>query len=431
MIFSSATAIKTAPLYQIVESLQSKGAKCWFAPNEAIGRYAKDIVHAIRESKVFLLCLSENSATSDQVLNEIETCYAQNKRREGNPILIEPLCIGEINIDDPIFDEINYYIRRINFIMPSSPTPSNIATEVMRVCNHALGIKKKPEVERFKSGYYTNEYELNRLNLQGKFALKFDSGIYEKVLSKYESPVVLDVGCSRGDLIIDRLQRFTKQFTLLGIDRNEVNINLAKEKYQKDNINFLQIDLESSDFMDELIDGMDNLGIEKFDVINFSMVLLHIQNVGRTLRKFRRLLKDDGYIVVIDIDDGFNMYYPDPNGLFKKLDELFLKDKSAGNRYTGRELYSHLIAAGYSKVSMEKFGRSTANFTEEEKKDYYIFNFEYIIEDYKEMLAEDPTNTELAYDLEWLEENMPEILNLYNSPEFCMFDGKIGFIAQK
>ena len=113
-----------AVVSDIVESLQSKGAKCWFAPNEAIGRYAKDIVHAIRESKVFLLCLSENSATSDQVLNEIETCYAQNKRREGNPILIEPLCIGEINIDDPIFDEINYYIRRINFIMPSSPTPS-------------------------------------------------------------------------------------------------------------------------------------------------------------------------------------------------------------------------------------------------------------------------------------------------------------------
>ncbi len=41
----------------IVSSLESAGATCWYAPRDVMGRYAKAIVDAIGNAKIFLLCL--------------------------------------------------------------------------------------------------------------------------------------------------------------------------------------------------------------------------------------------------------------------------------------------------------------------------------------------------------------------------------------
>ena len=53
----------------IVSALEAKGIKCWIAPRDVIGPYAKAITDAIKSSKIFLLCLSHNSAVSEHVLN--------------------------------------------------------------------------------------------------------------------------------------------------------------------------------------------------------------------------------------------------------------------------------------------------------------------------------------------------------------------------
>ena len=59
----------------IVASLEAVGAKCWYAPRDVVGRYAKAIVDAIGQARIFLLCLSQNSAVSEHVLNEVEMAY--------------------------------------------------------------------------------------------------------------------------------------------------------------------------------------------------------------------------------------------------------------------------------------------------------------------------------------------------------------------
>lgn len=116
----------------VVLQLESAGAKCWYAPRDVVGRYAKAIVDAIGNCKVFLLCLSKNAAISEHVLNEVEIAYHKEKTSSAD-LLIEPLCIESIDLDAPEFDEIMYYIRRINFISPKNlSSPQAIAQEVIK-----------------------------------------------------------------------------------------------------------------------------------------------------------------------------------------------------------------------------------------------------------------------------------------------------------
>lgn len=155
---------------EIVSYIESMGVKCWYASRDSVGRYAKAIVEAIGRAKIFLLCLSKKSAVSEHVLNEIEMAY-NKKRTADDALLIEPLCIEPIDIDSPEFDEIMYYIRRINFISPSnSLSAKDIAKEVLKKNKGYLKTEEKTKQERTESLYFSSERENVRLQLQHRRA---------------------------------------------------------------------------------------------------------------------------------------------------------------------------------------------------------------------------------------------------------------------
>ena len=189
----------------IVASLEAVGAKCWYAPRDVVGRYAKAIVDAIGQARIFLLCLSQNSAVSEHVLNEVEMAY--NKKRTASDLLIEPLCLEVLDLDAPEFDEIMYYIRRINFIAPSNLASSKaIAQEIITKNKDFLKLENiHIKKERTKSAYFTSERETARLELQTRLLRKFDGEIYRQVFEEYEEPDILDVGCGNGSMIFDRM----------------------------------------------------------------------------------------------------------------------------------------------------------------------------------------------------------------------------------
>ena len=43
----------------IVQALESKGIKCWYAPRDVVSKYAGDIVKAIEDCKIFLLIMNK------------------------------------------------------------------------------------------------------------------------------------------------------------------------------------------------------------------------------------------------------------------------------------------------------------------------------------------------------------------------------------
>ncbi len=67
---------------------------------------------------------------------------------------------------------------------------------------------------------------------------------------------------------------------------------------------FLTLDVEQEDFASLLKPVMEEEGIGGFDVINCSMVVLHMQNPVSALSRLRTLLAPNGTVIVRDIDDG-------------------------------------------------------------------------------------------------------------------------------
>jgi TolB-like protein/Flp pilus assembly protein TadD len=79
-VFISYASQDVAVADRIVETLERHGLKCWIAPRDVVPgeSYAGAIVHAIDATKVIVLVLSENAASSQHVLREVER--ASSKR---------------------------------------------------------------------------------------------------------------------------------------------------------------------------------------------------------------------------------------------------------------------------------------------------------------------------------------------------------------
>jgi TolB-like protein len=73
-VFISYASQDVAVANAVVETLERHGVKCWIAPRDVVPGelYAGAIVHAIDAAKVIVLVLSENAATSQHVLREVE-----------------------------------------------------------------------------------------------------------------------------------------------------------------------------------------------------------------------------------------------------------------------------------------------------------------------------------------------------------------------
>jgi TolB-like protein/Flp pilus assembly protein TadD len=80
----------------IVEALERQGLKCWIAPRDVVPgeSYAGAIVHAIDATKLIVLVLSENAATSQHVLREVER--ASSKR---HPVVAFRIDLAPMPVD--------------------------------------------------------------------------------------------------------------------------------------------------------------------------------------------------------------------------------------------------------------------------------------------------------------------------------------------
>lgn len=416
---------------EIVSYIESMGVKCWYASRDCVGRYAKAIVEAIGRAKIFLLCLSKKSAVSEHVLNEIEMAY-NKKRTADDALLIEPLCIEPIDIDSPEFDEIMYYIRRINFISPSnSLSAKDIAKEVLKKNKGYLKTEEKTKQERTESLYFSSERENVRLQLQTQLLRKFDGDVYKSIFDKYESPDILDLGCGNADMIFDRLSDFHNDFRLMGIDRDEEKVREAEQRYGKKGVSFYAADAEGADFEERIAEAMKNEGIEKFDIINIAMLLLHLKSECSLLRKLRRLLKPNGIIVIRDIDDGINFAYPDYDGSFERIYKICENNETSGERRNGRQIYTNLYRAGFRKIELVKSGFSTIGLDYEEKEAFWGMYFKFILGDIQWMHSKYPQNLAIEEDCEWYLERYDDLFEEFMKDDFVFSLGFQIYTAQK
>ena len=269
----------------------------------------------------------------------------------------------------------------------------------MKRCEGQIGEMK----ERGKHRYHDAdaEKELEFLQLQQKLIFDFDKDVYDQILKGKDNLCILDVGCNAGAQIMAHFCEDERVKQIVGIERDYGAVDLAKEKYPQGIFGCL--DVESSNFEGLFEKFLSDNNIQKFDMINISMLLLHLENPTKLLKFLKKHLKNDGIVFIRDIDDGLNLAYPDKDGMFGRMTQICEYCDMLGFRKSGRQIYSYLKEAGYDNVSLKKVGLSTTNMNFEEKSAFFEVYFGYIPTALEKTLERNPNLVQAREDLEWVE----------------------------
>lgn len=196
---------------------------------------------------------------------------------------------------------------------------------------------------------------------------------------------------------------------------------------------FIADEFETEDYIEKVEELMESQGVQGFDIIDLTLILKDLPEPEKTLRRLTRLLNPDGGIIYIrELDDDYVDAYPDERGLIKKLKELLILDEGAGNRNTGKKIYTYLKRAGADKVFIADEIISTANHKPQFQLAICHNYFSYLIPELEKVAADTEENRSHpnyrkfveAYD--WLCDNYDDVESLFCSQDFYF---RAGYVA--
>lgn len=288
--------------------------------------------------------------------------------------------------------------------------------------------------QRYKNLYFSSEdkLEIRRLRVQQNLMKQFDQGVYDKVLSCYPGATVLDVGSNNGDFIMDRAVQAGDVAKLVGLEYDQTAVDAANRKHgQEGRISFHCCDVESNDWEFQLEQIMEEKGIDQFDILNISMVILHLKNPYKLLKTLRQYLRKGGAVIIKDIDDGLNLAYPDEGAHFQRVFDICMQNEESGFRHSGRQIFTLLRRAGYQNVCLERAGLSTISMDYEERSALFDVYFSFILEDLKLMAQRYPTDKHIQKELEWYSDFYDDLEQQFQDPAFFFNLGFMLYTAQK
>ena len=269
---------------------------------------------------------------------------------------------------------------------------------------------------------YTAEFEgtkerLARLREQQKSYYDFDMKVINKLLEDKGDIVVLDLGCSNGELAFSRFSDECYK-TVIGVDINEQDIRLASNANYGDKFHFFNYDLESEDFIKNIKNELDKLGIKKVDFIFMALVLHHLKNPEEILTSLRELLNEDGKIFIRGSDDGGKLCYPGNDlmfELFTRYNELI---KSTNDRQNGRKLFHQLYQAGFKDIKLHYSVFDTCECSKEEKMSYFKIGFNFRKLRLEEIKRLNPDNIAIQNEVAWQLEAINKIKEMFLKDDF-------------
>jgi len=410
----------------LVNKLESKGLKCWYAPRNINGRYAKAIAEGINHCKVFLLILNHRSAISEEVLNEVE--LAHNVAKQTHYAVMQPILTEQLDFDLPDYGEMMYHVRRIQFVNAiGNADYDKLVDDIINSQPQLI----KNATQRVSSQYVVQDIEDERLKIQNVLLDNFDNDVYERVFTSYNAPTIMDVGCGTGKMMLHKVAD-REISCYLGIDKSKRQVNRAINlNYGIENVHFHEVDVESGNFTSEICILMEKLDVSSFDIINVSMLLLHIKKPDKLLSALNKCLSDQGTLIIRDIDDGLNFAYPDPENAFERIYKICEYDEQSGNRRNGRQIFYDLKKAGFKDIKLERQGLSSIGMNEFEKESFFQMYFPFIRENCKIMSEKYPKNKEYKEDSVWYDANFSDIHNLFLQPDFIFSLGFMTYTAKK
>lgn len=414
---------------ELADKIESSYEKTsWYAQRDIKGaqNYTKILPEAIGNCKLFVLLLNEFSLQSRQVAREINIAMAKLK-----PILI-------VNLDNSPLDEDIVYVSaadsQVVFIEETNRSVliQKIGYKIIewfqnnddasdKLADYSF-TKYKLSWDVNDLAFFGDEGERARIDLQHQFIYNFAKDEYDKLLSDFSDASFLDVGCNTGV----QSKMFLEEKNIknyIGIDREEAALTEATNTFP-DGFFYL-CDCESEDFSDRLSEIEQELGISGFDIINVSMLLLHTKKPDILIDVLSAHLSDNGQIIILDIDDGFNIAYPDPDGMFEKAIQLCFKTEYSGFRHSGRAINKFLSDIDLHDIKLHKIGLSTIGMSRKEREAFFDIYFWFILDDLKKMHESNIKDAFLKADYEWFKDNYATMKNCFKKRDFFF---NLGFV---
>lgn len=292
-----------------------------------------------------------------------------------------------------------------------SQTPAPVTESAQQPTADRLPkINKTHGKSMYSSSYAT---ENKRLKIQSNIFRDLDLRAFREVLDPYEATsdlMGLDLGCASGHITNDRFGTYLDRFRhVVGIDINGVKIEEANNGEYGSKFSFHELDVESSNFEDDIEAVLQQHGEEQFDIIFSALTLHHLANPQKALFKLRKLLKKGGYILLRGSDDGTKIAYPDEQNLVATLIRMTQDIQGASDRENGRKLYSQLWESGFRDIRVLHQVNDTAGRSPEEREALFQQSFSYRKNNFKKRLEQHPNDPQFREEYEWVRDALEEL----------------------
>ncbi len=335
--------------------------------------------------------------------------YVGNISREQTPRSLRDFQTFHIDTSpiDAVVDFIENILKHIN----TTDVPYQVGFDSPSLSTSGKKVRKS----LYESD---SDREYERLRVQAANTHDCDMQVFNKVIPLIgRKPLwILDLGCAYnfvGNMRFGDMEGVR----VLGVDQSDKCLEYAIRTSDKEKFVFRKVDLESENLEYTMSEIMGDLGIEKFDIMFGALLLLHLKKPVSTLKRLRRFLARDGYMIVRGSDDGSVLAMND-DGLIEKIVDKCNTTVGFSDRQNGRKLYNQLVSAGYRDVKMETSLKSLCGKTIDERDDIFFERFSYRINNFRKILNADPTNQAKKNDYLFMKYALEELEELFNNQDF-------------
>lgn len=421
----------------LYEHLRNLGVSPFFDLEELkSGQFDTKLYRSIEESSNFVPILSKNAL--ERCANEgdwlrLEIAYALKLGKNIVPVMLE-----EFDWPDTLPEDIRALSSYNGIRLSKEYYDASVAKLVALLKNVTLSANTTQETaaayEREGNAYIFSDdkKEIRRLKIQQDLMIDFDRDVYRRVCDSYDELRVLDIGSNTGAFVMDRIVSCGKVEKLVGLEYNRGFVDSSNRAYSVEGkIQFFEQNVEDEDFAERLEGYMEQMDIENFNVVNISMLILHLKSPYKMLKAIRRYLAKGATVIVKDIDDGFNVAYPDEDGSIQRIYKICKASRTSGYRNSGRQIYTLLMRSGYRDVRFEKMGISTPGMDYEQRSALFDTYFSFILEELKIYVRQHPDDKRAVKDLEWYDRIYEDLEARFQDDNFFFNLGFVLFTAKK
>ena len=411
------------------QELRALGLSVFFDMEELTdGKFNEKLYDAIEDSKNVIFLMTQGSLDrcvneGDWVRNELEHVF----RKDVNLVPVAPTGTPIVFPDG--FPETLAAMRNIEV---SELNREKLFKEsIAKIVGRLKGICPAGNAERRNVQYLSETYkvEFQRLRKEEELLYPFEKPVYD-LLAGRSGVNVLDFNFLNAESSFRRLVR-DEVGRVCCFGYNDYYVREANRIYaDQAAIRFYRIDVNEDDIAAKLSEALAENGIERFDFVNLTMALLDLKNPYRVLKLIRGFLSENAVAYVRDIDDGVVFAYPDENGLFEQVKELYRKDRLSGSRESARQVYNIFKRLGARSIQLVHSGIATDRMSYGQKDMLFDAWFGFIPNDYRIMARDDPKDPDVQRGLKWIEENFDRLEEAYYSDNLLFNSGYFIYAIQ-